>query len=211
MRDDFRTIIYGVLIGFVVVLVVWIGYVYVASCGFSLGCERAAAVERTPIPTLPAATLPAPAASEGQVNLEKCRVAAADLIGAWVSAGYPETETFTFTDVNGTSCEATFADDVAPLFVEANLWYPGAISCSTCHGSNLAAASAQLDLSTYDGIVAGSRRSSETAPGTDILGGGSWEDSILYQQLVVLKTMPFGRPPDLPPEGPVVSAGVPIQ
>ncbi|RME90619.1 MAG: hypothetical protein D6770_02105 [Anaerolineae bacterium] len=209
MRDDFQKILYGVLIGFVVVLVVWIGYVYVAACGFSLGCERAAAVERTPIPTLPAATLPAPKPAEGQANLTKCRVAAANLIGAWVSAGYPETEPFPFTDADGVACQGTFAEDVAPLFVEANLWYPGAIACSTCHGSNLEAASAQLDLSTYSGIVAGSRRASESAQGTDILGGGVWEDSILYRMLVVDKTMPFGRPPDSPPEGPVIPAGTP--
>jgi hypothetical protein len=72
----------------------------------------------------------------------------------------------------------------------------------------LSAASAQLDLSSYAGILAGSRRAAPEAVGNDILGGGDWEQSLLNQQLFVLQKMPFGRPAGAVAErGPVILAG----
>jgi hypothetical protein len=62
-------------------------------------------------------------------------------------------------DINGTSCQATFTD-IQPLFLEANLWYAGALACASCHNSDISAASANMDLSSYAGILAGSRRTS---------------------------------------------------
>jgi hypothetical protein len=48
--------------------------------------------------------------------------------------------------------------------------------------------SAQLDLSSYAGITAGSRREdAESKKGTDILGEGNWEKSLLYEFLVTSK------------------------
>ena len=59
--DDFRKIIYGVLIGFVAMLVVWISYLAFTGCGFAFNCAAALPkVERTSIPTLIPATLPIP-------------------------------------------------------------------------------------------------------------------------------------------------------
>ena len=59
--NDFRKIIYGALIVFIVVLVIWISFLTSLGCGFSLACLGAAPqVERTSIPTLIPATLPAP-------------------------------------------------------------------------------------------------------------------------------------------------------
>jgi hypothetical protein len=48
---------------------------------------------------------------------------------------------------------------------------------------------AQLDLSSYAGILAGSRRENAESKkkGTDILGGGIWKKSLLYEFLVVSK------------------------
>jgi mono/diheme cytochrome c family protein len=59
--DDFRKIIYGVLAGFVLLMVGWISFLTLSGCGFSLNNCNAAApgVDRTPIPTLVPATLPA--------------------------------------------------------------------------------------------------------------------------------------------------------
>ena len=58
--DDFRKIIYGVLIGFVLILVVWISFLALTGCGFALNCAAALPkVDRTSIPTLIPATLPA--------------------------------------------------------------------------------------------------------------------------------------------------------
>lgn len=207
MKDDVRNLIYGVIGLFVIVLIVWIGFVFIAGCGLSLDCEKAAGVPvRTPIPTLIPAGMPAPDTAQGEVKVA-CQVTAVGLIGDWVDAGYPETESFSFSDLNGFTCTAVFAADVQPLFLEGNLWYTGAPACTTCHNSNLNAETAGMDLSTYEGILLGSRRTSPDQAGNDILGGGNWTSSLLYTQLFVTQAMPQGRPPDVPAEGPVIFAG----
>ena len=209
--DDFRKFMYTALVAFVLLLVVWIGFVYISACGFSFTCQRGQpVVYGTPIPTLAAATLPAPDFSVESPTINQCRVAAVDLIGAWVSAGYSDTETFNFVDVDGKFCEANFTDDVQPLFLESNLWYPGSLACASCHQPDMAVSSAQLDQSTYEGMLLGSRRV-DGAQGNDIFGGGDWEASLLYDVLYVRKFMPLGRPPEAPAEGPVVFAGMAIQ
>ena len=209
--DDFRKFMYTALIAFVLLLVVWFGIVYVSACGFSFACEQGQpVVYGTPIPTLAAATLPAPDFSVESPTISQCRIAAVDLIGAWVSSGYSDTETFTFNDVDGKSCEANFTNDVQPLFLESNLWFPGSLSCASCHQPDMAVASAQLDQSTYEGMLMGSRRV-DGAKGNDIFGGGVWENSMLYDNLYVKKFMPLGRPPELPAEGPIVFAGRAVQ
>jgi hypothetical protein len=210
MQDDVGKIIYGVLIAFMVIITAWIGYVFIVGCGFSLDCEGYyAPPERTPIPTLIPAKMPVPEVGDSKEELVKCRVSAESLLGAWASEGYPESEAFSFSDVEGTACTATYVADVQPLFVEANLWFPGSLACSTCHHADIATASTQLDMSSYAGVLAGSWRASADEDGTDILGGGVWEESILYDELFVSLSMPFGRPPDLPAEGPVIFAGSP--
>jgi len=58
--DDLRKLIYGTVFGFLAVIGVWLGIVYLSSCGFSIACPRGAlTVIRTPVPTLIPATLPA--------------------------------------------------------------------------------------------------------------------------------------------------------
>jgi len=209
--DDFRKFMYTALIAFVLLLVVWISIVYISACGFTLTCRQGQPVAATtPIPTLAAATLPAPDFSVAAPSFARCRIAAVNLIGEWVSAGYSDTEPFTFADVDGKECEANFTDDVQPLFLESNLWYPGALACASCHQPDMAVASAQLDQSTYEGMLMGSRRV-DGAKGNDIFGDGVWEESLLYENLFVKKFMPLGRPPEVPAEGPIVFAGIAIQ
>jgi mono/diheme cytochrome c family protein len=59
--DDFRKIVYGVLIGFILMLVVWLSFLDLTGCGFSLNCAAAyPKIDRTSIPTLIPATLPIP-------------------------------------------------------------------------------------------------------------------------------------------------------
>jgi mono/diheme cytochrome c family protein len=59
--DDVRKYIYGALIVFIVGVLAWVSIVYVSSCGVTLTCQRAVAkVDRTSIPTLFPATMPAP-------------------------------------------------------------------------------------------------------------------------------------------------------
>jgi hypothetical protein len=181
--NDVRKYIYGTLIAFVIVISLWVGFVYLNACGFTLTCKRGdPPVDRTPIPTLLPATLPA-AETSGSTNVavsDQCRVAAVDLIGAWVTNGFSETEAFQFTDMNGQNCESTF-EEVEPLFLEANFWYSGSFSCVSCHSVDVTISPAQLDLSSYAGIMAGSQRADAESEGTDILGAGDWESSLLYE------------------------------
>jgi len=58
--DDLRKITYGVLVGFVLMLVFWIGYLTLRGCGAGAECAGAAPTPaRTSIPTLVPATQPA--------------------------------------------------------------------------------------------------------------------------------------------------------
>lgn len=188
MKDDVRKYIYGAVTVFLLGVLAWVAIVYVNSCGFTLTCIRGAQpVVRTPIPTLLPATMPAAQTGNGKVVVsDKCRVAAVDLIGAWVEAGSSETEAFQFTDINGLNCESSFAE-VMPLFVESNFWVSGSLSCVSCHSTDVTISLAQLDLSSYAGITSGSRRADAESKGTDILGGGKWEGSLLYDFLATAK------------------------
>jgi mono/diheme cytochrome c family protein len=210
MKRDFRTVMILLAFSLPVLALAFIGTLYFANCGFNADCTSAslAPILHTPIPTLIPATLPVPT-SGGPVAAgpAKCPVAAETILSAWVSAGYSETKPFTFTGTNNASCTATFAD-VQPLFTESNLWYSGAQACVTCHNAGLSPAYAQLDLSSYAGILAGSHRASASAKGNDLLGAGNWDQSKLNQMLFVQKLMPFGRPPGaVSDQGPVILAG----
>ena len=137
---------------------------------------------------------------------ERCAIRAVDLLGAWVTANVPENDPFPFTDTSGKPCLGTFNEDILPLLSQANLWYAGSPSCRTCHGPDVQISYARLDLSSYQGILAGSGRESADTPGDDILGGGNWETSELYDVLTKGE-MPPDRPADVNSLGPVVYAG----
>jgi len=190
MNDDVKRTIYNVVILFLVVVAVWVGIIFVNACGFSIACNRAERLnlpDTTPIPTMIPATLPAMEMNEAPAaTSDECYVSGINLVGAWVEAGAPEADSFEFTDANGVNCEAAF-EDVLPLFTQSNLWYSGSLSCSSCHSVTLAVSPAQLDFSSYEGILAGSRRADDAPKGTDILGGGDWESSVLYQFLAETK------------------------
>lgn len=206
--DDVRTLINRMLAILLVALVLFISFMYVNACGFTFTCPRGAPlVARTPIPSLVPATLP----SSLKVESGKCQVGAADLVGVWVSVGSPETASFLFTDVNGKTCSATFARDIQPLFVKDNVWYPGLLSCASCHNSNVTASqSAGLDLSSYAGMRLGSRRADASKQGSDIFGSGVWEKSLLHDSLVKGEgAMALGHPPQFSEGGPMVFAGQP--
>jgi hypothetical protein len=210
MNDDVRRVTYWAILLFLAIVLGWLALIYVSACGLTLTCERAAPqVDRTPIPTLVPATMPVPNLSR-RTEFNKCQVAAVDLVGAWVTAGHPESGSFGFTDVNGATCEGTFPEDVQPLFVNSNLWYAGALACSSCHSATLLTTNGGLDLSSYAGMGQGSQRADEASAGTDIFGGGGWESSVLYDWLFLRKHIPLARPPELAAEGPVIYAGVQV-
>jgi len=214
MNDDVRKVIYGTIIGFFLVLIAWFSIVYISACGFSLACNKSQPlVIRTPIPTLiPVAHKESQGGETATTQFTACEVSATDLIGAWVTADSPETDAFPFKDVNGNLCKGTFDDDIQHLFVENSVWYIGSIGCTSCHNAELTDRSGGLDLSSYQGILAGSNRSYAGAKGTDILGGGDWESSLLYNVLMVQGLVPAGHSPDVDPVSPVfLYAGQQVQ
>lgn len=206
--NDVQKVVYGTIIGFLVVVLSFLGLIYVYACGFSLSCVQAEPlVVRTPVPTLIPVSHAEDQEQGGEASAAEfnaCYVSATDLIGAWVTAGSPEAAAFPFTDANGSTCEATFGDDIQHLFVENSLWYAGAIGCTSCHNAELTEESGGLDLSSYQGIMAGSNRSYEGARGTDILGGGDWEASRLHDVLVVQGLTTAGHSPDVDPLAPIL-------
>jgi hypothetical protein len=207
MNDDTRRLIYGTIIAFLLFILAWLGFIYVSACGFTVTCVQAAPlVERTPIPTLIPVKRSQPQPLENTA-FNKCKVAPTDLIGAWVSAGHPETEPFPFTDLNGQSCEGTFAD-IQPLFAENSIWFPGSLGCTSCHNADLTDRSSGLDLTSYQGISLGTKRvAGSSSPGTDIFGSGDWEKSLLHDVLVNQGLTPQGHSPDVPPPSTVLYAG----
>ena len=207
--NDVRKMIYGTLIAFLLFLVFWFSIVYISACGFTLTCHQAEhIIVRTPIPTLIPAARVASQAGESMPEFDKCQVAATDLIGAWVSAGSSETEVFPFSDVNGRPCEGTFTEDIQPLFRENSLWYAGSIGCVSCHNADLSVRSGGLDLTSHEAILLGALRvAGETSAGTDILGGGDWETSLLHEVLVNQKLVPEGHAKESPGDPIFVFAG----
>lgn len=213
MKRDFKASMLYLIFGLPIFLLIFIVALYVGNCGFSTDCSQANLPDiiHTPIPTLIPATLPAIGTGESTASEAKCAVTARRLLSSWVSSGYNETDPFQFQDSNGNNCQATY-QDVATLFNEANLWYFGALACISCHNSDITTASANMDLSSYSGILAGGKRTSPDAQGEDILGGGDWEQSILNDMLFIKQEMPFGRPPGaVTQDGPTIQAGTPIQ
>jgi hypothetical protein len=208
MNDDTRRLIYGTIVAFLVFIVAWLGFVYLSACGFTVTCVQAAQlVERTPIPTLIPATGSPLLVAVHTDGFDQCKVSATDLIGAWASAGHSEAEPFPFTDLNGQSCEGTYAD-IQPLFIENSVWFPGSLGCISCHNADLTDRSGGLDLSSYQGISLGTKRvAGSSSAGTDIFGGGDWEKSRLHDVLVNQGLTPQGHSPDVPPPSTILYAG----
>ena len=218
MNDSTKKIIYTVLIGLPVLLIVWAVSLYAFGCQTNNTCKGYNQEIRTPIPPYPPAALPAPkVGAEAAAATPKCKISAVALLGAWVDAGYPETDAFEFTDSKGVACTGSYSADIARLFQTPNLWYDGAAACITCHNKELNPAYKQMDLSSYAGIIAGSMRADANSKGKDILGGGNWANALLKGMLfapdgktqINRPPMPLGRPATVPAEGPLLSAGTP--
>jgi hypothetical protein len=198
MSNDVRKVIYGTIIGFFLMLAVWFSIIYISSCGFTFTCRQAAPnVERTPIPTLIPVSHSDSEMEMGMGEFDKCRVPAGDLVGAWVSAGAPETDAFPFVDVNGNSCEGVYADDIQPLFVENSIWKTGTLGCVSCHNADLTERSAGLDMTTYAAISKSG------------IVNGDWEDTKLYEVLG-LGLVPEGHSADTSASNPLVFAGATV-
>lgn len=115
MNDDVRSYIYGTIVIFLVGVMAWVGFLYINACGITLTCYRGELlVDRTPVPTLIPATMPAmqPETSleEEVTTQELCEVNAQSIIEAWVISDVSESQTFQFTDANGLTCQTTFEE-----------------------------------------------------------------------------------------------------
>lgn len=92
-----------------------------------------------------------------------CDLNAVDLLGAWVESGAPDGE-FEYGDAT-----LTFERDVLPFFTENSMWFEGSQGCTGCHFALSENSYHEMDLSSYDGILAGAD-SLEDPPGVSILG-----------------------------------------
>ncbi len=114
---------------------------------------------------------------EGTVDIEiaaptdktGAAIKAVDLLGSWTEAGVPESDVFTYTGRDGNSYEATFEVDILPLFTENGIWFDGQQACTGCHFANSENSYHEMDLSTYEGIMAGGDVLSEP-PGVPLFG-----------------------------------------
>jgi mono/diheme cytochrome c family protein len=88
--DDFRRIFYGVIIGFMLVILGWVSFVTFSGCGPSLSCPNAVpTVARTSIPTLVPGTMPALKLQLGAGGAGGTQAAAAPTAGGSAS-GAPQ-------------------------------------------------------------------------------------------------------------------------
>lgn len=207
--NDVRKMIFGAIIGLLLVLGLMFSIVYVSSCGLTFTCKQAEPkVDRTPIPTLIPASHSESQAGQDMAEFNKCQVSAVDLIGAWVTAGTPETDPFPFIGLNGELCEGRYVADIQPLFVENSLWKTGALGCTSCHNADLTDRSKGLDLSSYNAVLLGSRRvTGSTSKGNDLLGRDGWETSVLYNVLANQALVPEGHSADAPASTLILFAG----
>jgi len=106
---------------------------------------------------------------EDRVDENKAAIRAVDLIGTWADAGASETEPFSYVGRDGNSYDATYKIDIVPLFTTNGLWFEGSQACTGCHFANSENSFHEMDLSTYEGIMAGGDVLSEP-PGVPLFG-----------------------------------------
>lgn len=131
----------------------------------------------------------------------------AQVVGAWIDAGTPETATFTLTltedsDPVSVTREFTFSDYVLPLFTTGEVWYPEQPACnaSGCHTG--VGGAHDLDMGSYEGIVVkGAEVDPVTGEGEPIIIKGNKEESELWNRLRNNR-MPMGTPKTVPRDGP---------
>ncbi|RME05597.1 MAG: hypothetical protein D6803_08545, partial [Anaerolineae bacterium] len=135
------------------------------------GCEAPATLTVVPSPTpestaTPEATSPP---QQEEAAIPGAAAKAVDLIAAWVEAGAPESEPFNYTGIDGNTYQGTYAEDIQPLFTQANVWFDGSPPCSSCHFANAENSYHEMDLSSHQGMMSGADALS-SPPGVPILG-----------------------------------------
>ncbi len=130
----------------------------------------------------------------GTAGGQQGEIEAVKLIGAWVDAGAPEKDPFTFEGKDGKKYKATFEKDILPLFTQPNVWAPNTQACISCHSAVSEQSVHQMGLGKYEDIMKGADCvSGECVP---IIKPGDWENSKLRARLRNNR-MPPGVPFDL--------------
>ncbi len=95
--------------------------------------------------------------------------------------------------------EVSYARDIEPLFRTADLWFPGAKSCDSCHFSGNDNSAAEMELASYAGLMAGSWGFTAPSLARSVLGESSryakdfdWERSVLRRRLTEARMPPDG-------------------
>jgi mono/diheme cytochrome c family protein len=144
--DDFRKITYGVLIGFILMIVVWISFLTFTGCGFKPNCAGAVpTAERTSIPTLVPATLPGPARQLGAATLPAAAPSAGTAVAGGQETAEPAEEVARPSNAGGPGPAVSLAGDAASgqqIF---------ATNCQICH--NTAGKGGNPNPGSEDGTV----------------------------------------------------------
>jgi mono/diheme cytochrome c family protein len=130
--DDFRKIFYGVIIGFIAVIVVWVSFLTLSGCDFSFNNCNAATFkpDRTPIPSLVPATLPA------QNLFLVPKITATSASTATSSSGSSSSETESETTAARPSNPGGPGDAINLTGDPKSGQQIFTANCQTCHGAN---------------------------------------------------------------------------
>ena len=169
-NSKFRKEAHGMKRHIILFLTILIGSALIGACA-------SGALPTAPPTEPPTATAVPPTATTAPEALvvnetEGAAAKAVDIIGAWVQAGAPETDSFDYTGMDGNTYQATFEVDILPLFFGNGVWYKGAQACTGCHFANSENSYHEMDLTTYQGIVTGAD-SISSPPGVSILGASA--------------------------------------
>ena len=131
--NDVRKVIYSTIALFLGVVLLWLSLIYLSACNLTLSCRQAAPkVDRTPVPTLIPATLPA----SKPVVLSEAAISTPDDSGVDVArpsnAGGP-----------GSAIDLTGNADAGKEIYVSN--------CQTCHG--VEGVGGNLNSGTEDGTI----------------------------------------------------------
>jgi len=93
----------------------------------------------------------------------------------------------------------SYENDVFPLLGTRDAWYIGGANCTACHQG--AGYPGELDLRTYDGLIAGADLGTEA-----ILEPGNWTEESILNKRLRNNRMPLGISALEPRDGPPVSS-----
>lgn len=92
---------------------------------------------------------------DGPCNVNADNGCEVGLLASWVGAGAKN--------------DATFKNDILPMFTKDNYWGPDLPSCASCHSGNTEESLHEMDLTSYEGLMLGGDVLAQP-PGVPLLG-----------------------------------------